>query len=455
MPSDSQESVFTNSVKNLLRDFHDPSDAEDSAIGVALAYFNELEGESKAKMSNEANTGEGEKLRIARLANIIYIATQLLKLTEGKNWKETQVQSSRLLGTLFLLSSYDGPKARRLHQRMKPIYKAVLSVRLLDGLLAKDKITHPYILKHFDSKQRYFSPETEYTEFQQFVVLPMIIANLIQDVGLFHPKCREILYGKSGDQDEFRVLDKEDRILLLRLNYKATMDYLTKGLGKEKYIGNSKQERIVFNQQQDEQMEFMEDLLKGALSPKDGVGNLIKIPQVYTSVVLSTKAKMDLMDLPKAIFLIDQLAKSGSVDAEAAKTFIKIVGQFPQGFGVVYCQPDHADNPPDKYEYAIVNQLNPEKLREPLCRAVTRSLQFTSSGTNLVVTTDANLYFPSARDLLSKISKERLEEILSLLYKESKHGGERELLPHCWNVYDFFSEKRFQNLWNKSTTKTV
>ena len=112
---------------------------------------------------------------------------------------------------------------------------------------------------------------------------------LLQDIGLQSPEALSILHGEDGKLDEFRVLDEPTRKQLLKINFTQTLEYLKNGLGIPRYIGNDKTERDRFVQRHTALNGFMLTLLKDTYLSKVGVGELVKIPQIYTSIVLSTK----------------------------------------------------------------------------------------------------------------------------------------------------------------------
>ncbi|WP_026376306.1 hypothetical protein [Aestuariibacter salexigens] len=481
MAGDIGESAYTKSIQTLIKDFHQPSDEVISLIKLAEQFFARAEdqqerlegyeeslasalkaagGDSKDERVVKATRRkkdlekELEEARWERYEHVDAVCHKIIELSEGKDWQETQVLSAKYLGTFYLMSPGEGKNLPSLHQRMKPLYKAVLSVRLLDSLLKQGKVRHPLILKYYDPETRYFAEDKELSPFQKNIVVPLITAAIFQDVGLHHPHALEILKGKHGTLDEFRLLAKTERFDLLKTNIKQSHYFLEHGLGTRRYVGNSKAERDEFIEAQQQQLQFMLALLNDAVSLKHGVGNLLKIPQIYSSVILSTKKKNELENLPKAALLLQKLGNEKSIDPLGAKAMIDIVGIFPQGFGIAYIPKDQFASNPDRYEYAIVNGLNPPDIRIPHCRMVTRNLQFNSFGKNAFISRETNLYYPMARKQLAKLSKERLKEILSTLYSDIGQGEERELLPRFWHPYSFFSYKSFQNLWNKTDTSS-
>jgi hypothetical protein len=477
------ESIYTKAIVTLVKYIQSNTPIKDSLFEQAQLYFETSEENKKTcldfelKIKNlevslqtadkKTKANMGKKLDITQLAlkkertrqqqtrtlrfeKVTDICTKLLVLSEAHNWQETQVNSAKLLGTLQLLSPREGARLAQRNQRLKPAYKGVIALRLLDKLLKDEKISHPYINERYQERIRYHEQSGDLTMFQRDVAIPVLIAALFQDVGLMHPKAQLILKGEDGARDEFRVLGKEEHLALLKINYEQTLDYITNGLGKEQYIGNSKEERTAFNHNEQERLDFTRILLGEALNPKLGVGNLIKIPQIYASVIFSSKQSYNFLDLPKAGMVIAKAAERGAICKFAAESLISIVGHFPQGYGITYIPKDDDRQDMDRYEYAIVTELNPADPYIPRCRAATRNLTFISSGQIISVRTESNLYFSAAKKKLEKINPARLEEILRKLASNFEERKELDLIPSYWNPYGFFCYKKLQNLWKKA-----
>ena len=60
----------------------------------------------------------------------------ILSLSEDEGVDETQLKSVRFLTTLVLFSPEKDKKLAELHHNLKPAYKAVLSLRVLDKLVS-------------------------------------------------------------------------------------------------------------------------------------------------------------------------------------------------------------------------------------------------------------------------------------------------------------------------------
>ncbi|MCW8092559.1 hypothetical protein OPS28_12145 [Alteromonas ponticola] len=390
-----------------------------------------------------------EEERLNRVSRVHDVAYKLLNLCEGDSYEETQLLSAKFLGTIMLQTRGKVTGFQRLHQRLKPLYKAVLTLRLTDKMFQEQTVKNPYLLKHKDALSRFDGNREVLEKWRAGLAVPLICASILQDIGLQSIEALVLLRGEDKELDEFRVLEAEKRKALLKYNYQYTMDYLKKGLGIPKYIGNDKDERDEFVTFHKAASQFVQVIAKDAFVSKSGLGELLKIPQIYTSIVLSTKPDYSRKELPKGYLLIEQLARKGVLNEKLAEAFIKIVGYFPQGFGITFIPVNERGEEKNQYECAIVNRLNPKHPAEPKCRVATRNLTYIASGSDEVVTRARNLFFAANQKKLMRIGKDRLIEIMSQLSKDFDPEDVDQLVPPFWEPNDFFSFKKNQNMWNK------
>ena len=276
------------------------------------------------------------------------------------------------------------------------------------------------------------------------------MAALLQDIGHYHPKAQTIFCGSDGNQNPFRTLDIKERKELLQINYHKTVKYLREGIGMPSFTGNTKAEREQFLLDEQDKISFIQQLLKTSVNPKNTIGNILKVPQIYASIILSTKSTYNYKLLPQVFQVLNKNAELGACSQVSVDALYKVTGMFPQGFGVVYMPSGEFGEKGDCYEYGIVNSLYPSNPEQPNCRMTTRKLTFIGYGQNIIIKKNSNLYFTRTAKKLASLSKERLNEILELLSSNSSERKELDLLPRCWQANEFFSIKSNQNLWNKS-----
>lgn len=468
------DSIYTQQVKQLIDVVYPQDSGLGSVYEDARHYFSvtpelvnhvsEMKMQIQNLTDSNKDTGAAEQLRkkykaakmrlederLARVDRLESVALRLLNLCEGETYEETQTLSAKFLGTIMLLTRGPELNFARLHMRYKPLYKAVLTLRLADKLLSDETIKHPYLSKFKEADSRYKGNRTWREKWQTELAIPLITASLLQDIGLQSTAALNILRGEDNSLDEFRLLEEPDRKQLLKLNYQFTLEYLKHGLGLPAYVGNDKAERDQFVYMHTAINKFLVAIVQDAFVSKTGLGELLKIPQIYVSIVLSTKPDYSRKGLPKGYMLIEQLAKKGVLNAKLAEAFISIVGYFPQGFGITFIPKNEKGMERDQYECAIVTHLNPEHPAEPRCRIATRNLQYISSGQEEVVSRSRNLYFPANHKKLMRIGKERLAEIMKELSSNFHPEDMDQLIPSYWEPSDYFSYKKNQNLWNRN-----
>ncbi|MDX1537101.1 hypothetical protein [Arsukibacterium sp.] len=393
---------------------------------------------------------QDEKGRLMRWADLQLLAEQLLQLSEGESNSETLAFSARLLGCLQIMV----PTAKRQRERVqfayKPLYRAVLSLRLLDHLLAQQLLDEPALVSHYQLRNRQAPDDCPY---RQHVQLPIVMAILLQDIGLLHPDALGIIQGELAQFDSGRPLNIDERSRLLKISSDASLALLEQGFGIAPYKGNNKAEREQYFAAQQQRLHWLSQLLQLDPTDKTLFGSLLKVPQVYASIVLPGRQRFNYALLPKAALLMREGARRNEYNGLLVDQLLRITGLFPQGYGVVFT-PLAADNQPqDRYEFAIVNGLYPQKPEQPNCRVVSRQQQYRNTGIDISLQTDYNLYFKVARERLEVLPEHRLKALLNALYQDGEARYLRKLLPRCWQPEQFFTEPAHQNLWQNATLK--
>ncbi len=455
MPSESPtQTFFTRQVAQLLDKIYGRT-RKDSMLERAIAFFenDEFRPSNEQLSDNELELQKLEQTE--RHSHLSHLCEEIIELAEGETFAESNRKSAQLLGTIQLLSPCEGKKVSLNNELCKSLYKAVLCLRLLDKLILDGLVVDKNILAYtqglsteqFENFALYDADKHQ--RFIQQIKVPLVMSALLQDIGNYHPQAQDIICGKDRKQNPFRVLDVESRKQLLQVNYKETIKYLLQGLGTPKFVGNTKAEREQFLQDEAEKQAFIQQLLKSSVNPKNTIGNLLKVPQIYTSIIMSTKDSYNYKLLPQVFQVLNKNAEIGACSQKVVDALYKITGMFPQGFGIVYMPIDEYGNQGDCYEYAIVNSLYPENPKHPICRMATRKLAFIGYGQNIIISQKSNLYFAQSAKKLASLSKERLNEILELLSSNYKERQELDLLPRCWHANEYFSVKTNQKLWTK------
>ena len=467
MSSRHVDTSYTQQVKELVAQFHDNKKYAHTVVSDAREYFSNAakynaqkkdltEDYQKAASDNAKAllkdklkqldlTSEGERLE--RVDRLNQFTDKFLSLTDADSESETRIASAKFLGTLLLITDAHKDDLPQQHQLLKPLYKAALALRLVDDVLAKGNIKHSYLGKYIDSLSRYTGNQFWLERWKQELAFPIVKAALMQDIGLYHPAAEDVLYGNSKDKDPFRLLDELERKMLLKLNLQHSLAYLKLGLGIPIIPANTKQEREKHNFIEQQALDFALETIQDATILKNHVGDIIKTPQIYSSFVLSTKSDYNRKDVPKGYMVIEQLMKNGTLEQRIATCFLKMVGYFPQGFGIAYIATDDQGTPKDGFEFAVVNRLYPDSPSEPRVRSVSRNRSFITSGKDLIIKKAQNLFFQSNHKKIQRIDKTRLKEIMSQLSGGQSNNAAEELIPQFWEPYDFFSEKKNQSIW--------
>jgi len=444
---------YTRQVQALLSNIYSRSKLNDSMLDRAISFFEckdfiatdaEVDSRQQALLKSEATK---------RYNHLLSICHEIIELTEGASFDECNRKSAQLLGTIQLITPTEGSKVAVYNEQNKGLYKAVLSLRLLDELLLDNEVSESHIaniLAEFSGdKFEPFDKDVQQRINEQLKV-PLIMAVLLQDIGNYHEEGQKILFGYNGKENPFRTLDIESRKQLLQINYKQTLKYIVDGLGVSSYIGNSKEERDRFVIDEKEKIRFLQQLTKSSFKAGLGIGNLLKVPQIYTSIIFSTKGSYNYKVLPKVFQVLNKNAELGACSQKIVDALCKITGLFPQGYGIVYMPIDEMGKQSGYYEYAIVNRLYPPEPEHPLCRVATRQLAFVGYGQNIEVNKKYNLYFPEMAKQLTSLSKKRLNDILELLSSNYEERQKLDLLPRCWHANEYFSVKKNQKLWDKN-----
>lgn len=396
-------------------------------------------------------SNEIEEAKFQRYSDLHALCRDILSLCQADSFADTNNLSAKLLGTIQLICPTRGRNIAKENQKARHLYKAVLSIRLLDRMVMDGLIDHPFILERYEEgKSLPYTDETDYHPYRDDVHVPVLMAALLQDIGRCHPVCQNILRGADGTYDEFRELEAEERNLFLQTSYTETLNFLQDALTVGRYTGRNKQERDRFVQFEIEKRELIQLLIKQAVRPQEVLGSILRIPQIYTGMVLSTRSSYNYEDLPKAALALEKTAELGKLSKNAVAAFLRIVGLFPQGYGVTYIPKDSDGNDMERYEYAIVTGLYPPDFRKPICRMVTYSLTYQASARGCIVSAENNLYFPQGRKKLEVVPEERLLEILRRLVYNFEERMASPLLPRCWHPDDYFINQKNQNLWNKA-----
>lgn len=360
----------------------------------------------QAKLEDDLHTLETamQHSRNQRYEMLDHLTDQILDLLDG------QRIFSQLLGTIALSSPSPEDKVRHVrNEKYKPIYITALTIALFEEARHHSQFQTPYIKnrigKLFQSKESFslmaekgmqaehskslkkpMPPELKMA-YREEVLKPIAKASLLQSIGSHCPEVNAIF-----DGDRYRQLDDEERTQLINTINSKTLDYIKLGIGIPNMRFDTKEARAKFIKEEKEKVLFMLETLRSLNSPKHELGDLIRIPMVYSSILLSTKEEFDYQQVYQAYDIIEQGKTNNQYHSEYVSLFLNMVGRFPLGSGIYFIQQETGE-----IERAIVSSLYPADINEPICKQITRrQLQFLTQA-EVIVSSNSNLFFKETR----------------------------------------------------------
>lgn len=341
--------------------------------------------------------------RNERFEKLDQLVDQVLELLDG------QKTLSQLLGTI-ILSTNISDKIRFPHnEQLKPIYITALTIALFEEARLKGLFNNPYLIHKTheifntdipysmtaDKVSTRFSKASHYQplppdlkqQYKEEVLKPLAKVALLQSIGSYSPEVKAIFNG-----DRYRALSSDERHTLLEITNQKTLDFIRFGISIPKRKFNTKSEKEAYYQAEKVKLAFMLQVVKGLKTPQNELGDLIRIPMIYSSILLSTKPKYDYDQIFNAYDIIARGQASQILRADYTQLFLKMMGRFPLGAGLYFIQQETG-----KIEKAIVSSLYPVDPNEPICKQVTRGQLHAVGPSEIVISQHTNIYFKHAR----------------------------------------------------------
>jgi len=284
----------------------------------------------------------------------------------------TDRDASQFIATMMLRAPMPDDRARCVNNEInKPLYIAALSISLLRRLYDKGALENEFIKSLVpDMIQVDGTTEVEYepgqlARFEKYVLTPIITACLIHNIGSYSKEALSIYKG-----DRYQVFDDKQRKILISAIYEQSKKYLTFGLGDPRIS------RIHMDEQEhhmdEECFELCEDILKNYSKADDPDGNLLRIPMIYASFMLSTKQRHDYLISFKGYDILKSGIDNKIIYQPYAEHFLNMVGRYPLGTGIFFYSKET-----EVPERAVVTGLNPPKPTSAIVKQLTRKqLQF-------------------------------------------------------------------------------
>ncbi len=303
--------------------------------------------------------------------------------------------ANKFLTTLVLRAPLPNDQARcPSNEKNKPLFMAALSVSLLKQLVKYHLIEDKYII----SKVPAIRPDDvddeilnnhkdAFEEYNKDVLRPLIIAIILHEIGSYSHEADLIFKGKR-----FGTLSNSERRDLINITMSLTKRYLKYGLGQPDKESFDVQQAADYKSAV-QRYNFMETILDNYLKSEHPVGNLLRIPMIYASFLLSTKTSHTYASIYKAYDIVKSGVTKGLIYGPFAQAFLKMVGRFPLGCGIYFISKD--TNQPEK---AVVIGLNPKEPNTAIVKQLTRRQVKFEDHTQTSVSYKYNLLNEEARE---------------------------------------------------------
>lgn len=277
----------------------------------------------------------------------------------------TNKDASQFVATMMLRAPLPADHTRcPNNEKSKPVYIAALACCLLKRLVKQNKLDNKYIVTRFPKKieQEHGLEEYNKEEVDLYiteVLQPIVTACLIHNIGSYSIDAERIYKGSR-----YKVLEEEDRKRLIKVVHDNTMNYLHYGIGKP---SSARMFNPTEYQVAADKFEMMENVIKGYSKADDLLGNLLRVPMIYSSFILSTKQQHDFRITFKAFDILKSGLDKHVIHPLLGKEFLKMVGHYPLGTGIFFISKE--TNLPER---AVVTGLNPPATTSAIVKQLTR-----------------------------------------------------------------------------------
>lgn len=302
--------------------------------------------------------------------------------------------ANRFITTMVLRAPLPNDQARcASNEKNKPIYIAALALKLLERLNDEKQLSEPQVVDYVpekvpsedNPKEDVYEPE-KLEVYKSEVLRPIVFAALIHQLGSYSLNAEEIYRG-----NRYRLLDEEERKKLIDIIYKSSRDYLKYGLGEP--------DKNLFNETRPEdyqravaRYDLVDSILTNYVKSQHALGNILRIPMIYASFLMSTKSRHNYSLVYKAYDIMKSGIEKGVIYPPYTKTFMKMVGKFPMGTGIYFISKE--TNAPEK---GVVIGLNPAKPDSALVKQTTKRQVKYEDHSQTEVTYAYNLFNEEAR----------------------------------------------------------
>lgn len=353
------------------------------------AYLKELKNIS-GKAQDEIEVVEPKVLRgYRKRKKMLYeIADTIIHQTLKEK------DASKFVATMVLRAPLPNDQARcPNNEKNKPLYIAALAMCLIRNLAEKNLIDDEHIL----DKLPPMVPSAENPKIKEphpsmiddyiaGVLRPIVIAILIHQIGSYSQEAERLFKG-----NRYRLLDEGERKQLIEIVYRNSKNYLKYGLGKPD-LELFENEGATDYKDALAAYELTEDILENYVKATHPIANILRIPMIYSSFMLSTKPKHEYPLVYKAYDVIQSGINKNIIYAPYANEFLNMVGRFPLGTGLFFIAKDTGQ--PEK---AVVTGLNPPDHTSAIAKQMTRRQIRFDEHSQTLITKDFNIIYEVAR----------------------------------------------------------
>jgi hypothetical protein len=277
------------------------------------------------------------------------------------------------------------------NEKTKPIYIAALSIAFIKKLILNGQLTDEHITKFYPKKVKddQLPGQIEYNQEQldnyiNNVLVPIINAVLIHNIGSYSVEAEAIYNG-----NRYQLLEDKARLALIKIIHQHGINYQLLGLGRPTAHDYPDEHQLELKH---DQFELTETIIENYSKAAHPLGNLLRIPMIYASFMLSTKPKHDYKYMFKAHDIIKSGIEKNIIYAPFAKHFLTLVGPFPLGCGIYFISKDS-----DVPERAVVIGLNPPEPNAAIVKQLTRRQEIFDDHTQVLATKNYIISYDAAR----------------------------------------------------------
>ncbi len=425
---------------------------------------NHLTKEIKKSLIEIQNAKQEEQRALSRERNLIIMKRRDLE-TVLENYSETnnalltgisnkishhmqsQKKTEKLLGTIMLQAPTTNKKLRiKLNSESKPVYMSTMASLLIKDLIENGHtFESQYIQEIVSNLNIPNKQDTKITETEEnFEVLSTKLFSqitqgiYIHQLGLQSESSQKILKEKKGDNSE---ISKEQRCEFLKQSSKISLEFLIFGISAQRPKLDTKEQETEWKKKVRKELNFKSEVIKSINHANGEIGEILKVCQLYTSLMLQDKEHEQQGLENYAYKIMKSRSEQGKLNQQFCEKLLNIMGQFPIGSGLFMMNqtlPGHKDKNPNLIEKAIVTKIYPKNPQEPFIKKVTRNelyYKYEEQGT-LIKCENLTFNFNKLSPLKQKNFKQQ-------------YSPDQEKANRFWKPNDIFNSRISEkNLWN-------